>query len=86
VSAVLSSPVTGEPDGARGHRLTGSQAEAIASRIPHLAEFHILTQILAVRGVDKGSPWVESFLTKAERAAVLLSIEEVAPRPANPEP
>jgi hypothetical protein len=63
------------------HRLTGSQAEAIAARIPRLAEFHPTTQVLAVRGVDRGSPWVENFLTKAERAAVLLSIEEVAPRP-----
>lgn len=81
MSTVPSPLVPGEPYLAAGHRLTGSQAEAIAARIPRLAEYHVTTQVLAVRGVDRGSPWVENFLTKAERAAVLLSIEEVAPRP-----
>jgi hypothetical protein len=81
MSAALSSPVMGEPDGARGHRLTGSQAETIAARIPRLAEYHVTTRTLAVRAVDSDSEWVRSFLTAAERTAIRSAIEEVAPRP-----
>lgn len=84
MSAVTSSPVPDEPYIATGHRLTGSQAEAIAARVPRLAEYHVTTQVLAVRGVDRGSPWIENFLTPAERAAISAAIEAIAPRPETP--
>jgi len=84
MSAVTPSPVTGDPDGARGHRLDGNQALTIAAVVPRLTEFHETTRQLAVRAVDRGSEWVRSFLTPSERASILAAIEELAPRLAAP--
>jgi hypothetical protein len=83
VSALPPSLTSGDA-GIAPHRLTGSQAEAIAALIPRLAAYHVTTRTLTVRAVDRGSPWVESFLTAAERAAIVAGIEETAPRPEAP--
>jgi hypothetical protein len=76
VSAATLSPVPSDA-GIPPHRLTNDEAEGIAARVPWKAEDLVpWLRVLYVRAVDAGRPWVESYLTEAERTAIRAAIED----------
>ena len=65
------------------HRLTTAQAEEIAAGIPWKKDdLSPWLQTIYVRAVDAGRPWVETYLTPKELAAIRQGIERTAPRSA----